>query len=539
MRSAAAGRAAVDPQPLAVRLRRLIAGIDPRHYERRYRKALRDRTVCAWLDRHGTAIISAHGLTPAQAQAAIDRINTLAHATRRAGHPSTLDQIRTDLAAGLLDGTLHHLTQSQIIAHLIAHRSANDDAPDTPHSAPRGTANSCATDEPTAGPPDHSGSGVQGSSVQGSSGEGSSGESSAVDSTDGQLTPRDGAGQQPAPEHHAPEHHAPEHHAPELHASEHDASDGGAGQDQRRGVELRVALSTLLGHDDHPGEIAGLGPVPASHARDVVARQRRAEWRWVLTDTDGRLLDDGITRRRPTGLSTTGPPGGIVELHVPAHTLPKLAQQATGALAGAPDGQPAATWAPVIADIARHHANRDKPHPNKPHRNKPHRNTPHRNTPERPELDAHPDDRLPRAALRRHIHIRDRTCVGVGCRHRPSHCDQDHTVAVQDGGTTVAADLGPLCRHDHTLKTNGGWTLVQPTPGSFVWTSPLRGRYPVQPEPVLPPLPESCPAPDDPEHDEPAPASEEVLMIWKPTPPRARPTTPKLQPSDPDEPAPF
>ena len=134
-------------------------------------------------------------------------------------------------------------------------------------------------------------------------------------------------------------------------------------------------------------------------------------------------------------------------------------------------------WAPVIADIARHHANRT---------------TPQRG---RRELDAHSDDRLPRAALRRHIQIRDRTCVGVGCRHRPSHCDQDHTVAYQHGGRTVAADLGPLCRHDHTLKTDGGWTLVQPSPGSFVWTTPLRGRYTVQPEPVLPPLREPCPAP--------------------------------------------
>ena len=50
-----------------------------------------------------------------------------------------------------------------------------------------------------------------------------------------------------------------------------------AGDDQRVGVEVRVALSTLLGHDGHPGEIAGLGPVPASHARTIVAQQRRAD----------------------------------------------------------------------------------------------------------------------------------------------------------------------------------------------------------------------------------------------------------------------
>src|SRR5690349_2454689 len=102
-----AGR--LTPGQLAVRLRRLVAAIDPRHYERRYRKALRDRMVCAWLDENGTAVLHARGLTPAQAQAAIERIDLLAHAARRAGHPSTLDQIRVDAVAGLLDGTLHHL----------------------------------------------------------------------------------------------------------------------------------------------------------------------------------------------------------------------------------------------------------------------------------------------------------------------------------------------------------------------------------------------------------------------------------------------
>ena len=151
-----------------------------------------------------------------------------------------------------------------------------------------------------------------------------------------------------------------------------------------------MALSTLLGHDDHPGEIPGLGPVPASHARAVVADQRRAEWRYAITDTDGRLLFDGLTRRRPTGLAATGPRGGIVELHIPAALLAELTSDARTA-------EPAvARWAGVLADIARQYGDRDQR-----------------------DLDAHPGDRLPRAALRRHTQIRDRTCVGIGCRHRP------------------------------------------------------------------------------------------------------------------------
>jgi len=417
-----AGR--LTPGQLVVRLRRLVAAIDPRHYERRYRKALRDRTVCAWLDENGTAVLYARGLTPAQAQAAVERIDLLAHAARRAGHRSTLDQIRVDILAGLLDGTLHHLSRDQIITHLLAHRSRNDDP--TPK-------------------PDHR-------TVHGDSVEHRVIDDRATDDT-------------PIP-----------------------------GDDHRVGIEVRVALSTLLGHDEHPGEIPGLGPIPASHARAVVAEQRRAEWRFAITDDTGRLLFDGVTRRRPTGLAATGPRGGIVELHLPAALLTALTNSSD-------DAGPAVTrWADLLADIDRQYRERD-----------------------RRDLDAHPDDRQPRAALRRHTQIRDRTCVGPGCRHRPVRCDQDHTVAYQVGGPTIAADLAPLCRHDHTLKGRAGWILQQPTPGAFLWISPLGGRYEVRPEPVLPPPPDPCPGPDNHQHDQPAPPEMDSVTLWTPDPPPSPP----------------
>ena len=61
--------------------------------------------------------------------------------------------------------------------------------------------------------------------------------------------------------------------------------------------------------------------------------------------------------------------------------------------------------------------------------------------------------------------------------------------------------------------------LEQPTPGRFIWTSPLRGRYEVRPEPVLPAAPGIRPGPDDPEHDLPAPPGPDRLILWKPDPP--------------------
>jgi hypothetical protein len=271
-------------------------------------------------------------------------------------------------------------------------------------------------------------------------------------------------------------------------------------------VEVRVALPTLLGHDEQPGEIPGLGPAPAFHARAVVARQRRAEWRFAITDATGHLMFAGVTRRRPARLAATGPPGGIVELHVPAALLAELAR-------GGEAAPPTAEWAGVLADIVRQFG--------ECHRR---------------DLDAHPDDRLPRAALRRHTQVRDRSCVGINCRRRPARCDQDHTVEYRDGGPTVAGDLAPLCRHDHILKGQAGWSLQQPTPGTFLWTSPLGGRYEVRPEPVLPPPPDACPGPDDPGHDDAAPPGPDTLTVWRPSPPRS---PPEPEPVDLDEAPPF
>ena len=452
-----AGR--LTPGQLVVRLRRLVAAIDPRHYERRYRKALRDRTVCAWLDENGTAVLCARGLSPAQAQAAVERIDLLAHAARRAKHPSTLDQIRVDILAGLLDGTLHHLDRDQIMTRLLTHRSGNDDPSPTRHEDDR-AAHDRAADE----------SAVDEAATRGAAP--AAAPTTTADTGAASGAPAEGCADAGGTE---------------------DGSTVTVRDDQRVGVEVRVALSTWLDHDDHPGEIAGLGPIPATHARAVVADQRRAEWRWAITDASGRLLFDGITRRRPTGLAATGPRGGIVELHLPAALLAELTS-------GAQAAEPAvARWAGVLADIARRYGERD-----------------------RRDLDAHPDDRLPRAALRRHTQIRDRSCVGIGCRRRPTRCDQDHTVEYRHGGETVAADLAPLCRHDHILKGQG-WILQQPTPGTFLWISLLGGRYEVQSEPVLPPLPDTCPRPDNPWHEEAAPPGPDTLIVHGPDPPPSPP----------------
>ena len=62
-------------------------------------------------------------------------------------------------------------------------------------------------------------------------------------------------------------------------------------------IQVTVPISTLLGLDDRPGELAGYGPIPASVARRIAAD---GIWRRLLTDpATGALLDYGKMRYQP------------------------------------------------------------------------------------------------------------------------------------------------------------------------------------------------------------------------------------------------
>lgn len=225
------------------------------------------------------------------------------------------------------------------------------------------------------------------------------------------------------------------------------------------GVEVRIGLATLLGLHERAGELPGWGPaLPAVARALVLAQQRGARWRYAVTDADGQLIFGGTVSRRPT--FPTGPPsvcdGGIVELHVSAGLLARLA------------ADPAAhgPWASVISDIAAQYVERS-----------------HRLA----RLNAHPNDRFARARLITYLHLRDRTCLGVGCRRAATHTQIDHTRDHATGGPTIDSNLGCLCARHHGHKTKGWWRLAQPNPGHFIWTSPLGRTYRTRGEPFDPP----------------------------------------------------
>lgn len=442
------------------RLWRAVLAIDPGWARLRYTRAVRGRVVTAVLADDGTVTITGSGLPVDEAAVACARVDRLAEAAKRAGHPGRVGQIAADVYLGLLDGRFDGLSEEQIIAALLRELRPED---------------TCADDA---------------SDDQASDGH-SGGEHGSDDPA------RDDG---PA------------------------AGHAGTRETTPTGVEIRVGLATLLGLDERPGEIPGLGPVLPGVARDLVAcQQRGAEWRFAVTDPDGHLLLAGVTRRRPRCTPVAEPTvgrcsGGIVELQIGADQLTELVE-----LIGDQAADPAAplwitAWAIVIADIAAQFAARHAL---------------------LAALDGRPLDRFPGPALARHVQVRDRTCSHPGCRRPARRCDLDHTRDHARGGLTVRANLGPGCNRHHPLKHGRGWRLAQPTPGLFEWTSPLRQVYRTRGEPIMPPLPDPRPRPPEPDDDHSGWMWIEGPIMRLPDPPSPDDARPPPVSADPDEPAPF
>jgi hypothetical protein len=86
-------------------------------------------------------------------------------------------------------------------------------------------------------------------------------------------------------------------------------------------------------------------------------------------------------------------------------------------------------------------------------------------------LDVSPWAYRPRAALDRHVRMRDATCRFPGCSVPAAECDLDHLVPFPTGPTT-AQNLHALCRHHHRMKHESGWTVHALPDNGLRWTSP-------------------------------------------------------------------
>ena len=455
------------------RLWRAVLAIDPGWARRRYTRAVRGRAVTAVLADDGTVTITGSSLPADKAAVACARVDRLAEAAKRAGHPGRVGQIAADVYLGLLDGRFHGLSEEQIIAELSRELRPEDTGPD---NAPDDE----ASDRRASG--DHA------------------------------RTP-------PLPKA-TPPTTTPPNPARDDGIDESTEVRPAAGHARTRvttptGVEIRVGLATLLGLDERPGEIPGLGPVLPAVARDLVTHQQRgAEWRFAVTGSDGHLLLAGMTRCRPRRAPSPSrrpddAPAGSWSCRSPPPS-------STGSRTGhAPRWT---IWAAVIADIAAQFAARHTL---------------------LAALDDRPLDRFPGAALARHVQVRDRTCSHPGCRRPARRCDLDHTRDHASGGQTVRANLGPGCDRHHPLKHGLGWRLAQPRPGFFEWTSPLRQVYRTRGEPILAPLPDPQPRPPECDNDHYGRMWIEGPILRLPDPPTPGGARPPPAPTDPNDSAPF
>ncbi|MGQ0842706.1 MAG: DUF222 domain-containing protein, partial [Sporichthyaceae bacterium] len=278
------------------------------------------------------------------------------------------------------------------------------------------------------------------------------------------------------PEPHAAAAHAPPAGAPPAGAPASDtASPGprpaaaGPAESPQAGVQLRIRMTTLLGLDRAPAELAGWTPVNPDYALDLMATMSAAQWRYVLTDDEGRSIGSGLIRLRPRGWRCrTVRHRGIVDVLVPASLLRDLV---IGPLDGIELVDPAQfrTWHPVLRELADKMRN--------------------------PQLL--PDDsdkRMPGNRLRRAVELDRHRCVGVACGRPARRCEMDHRRDWAKDGRTIGVNLNPACGRDHGLKTKGGWTLHTWSNHAYRWCTALGRHYIVHVPPVIGRLP--APKPD-------------------------------------------
>jgi hypothetical protein len=452
--------------------------------------------VCGSRNPDGTANLGGYNQPLDRIAAAGEHIDALARGCKRAGDRRPIDYIRSDLFVGLADGTFERMGEDEIIAHVLAHPytelgdgepdgNPGDGEPDG-DGRPPGGMNSGGPGPNDEGQPDGGQNSADGpgpkdegqpdggqNSADGpgpkDEGRPDGGENTAHDPSRRATDQSNGGGPSACA---SPDRMSGE--AAPTYAAAMAAAVGTptALAGRRRAVpEVRVELATLLGENEHPGELPPWGPVPAAHARELVAGMGAAEWRYVLCSDDGRAIAGGLLRARLQASTSERPRrdshrGGIVEIAVSVDELGRLA-------AGRPPHGP---WAGVLAELTGY-AER---------------------TPGDPDTDeGDPHRRTPGAAMRRWVQQRDRQCPHPSCRAPARRADQDHRVRFADGGPTNGVNLSPPCRHDHRLKDEGGWVTTQPVPGLTVWSSPLGHRYQSRPPPIIVTLPEPYQDPDD------------------------------------------
>ncbi|MGQ0845806.1 MAG: DUF222 domain-containing protein [Sporichthyaceae bacterium] len=500
--------------------------LDPTWAERRFKESVRRRRVVGRANPDGTADVSGQSLEPHRAAAVCGRLTELARAAKRDGDPRPIDHLRVELFCGMLDGTYEGMTDTEIFAALAASRPATQDAADPTDcaAAPVDPAARAAAPGDCAAPADCAGETSDPAALTADVGAADSAAASNATSDPAVFTADAGAADSVADS--AAASNAADTARPADAPASAAASSPPRPVSMRRaespqaGVHLRIRLTTLLGVDRAPAELAGWTPVNPDYALDLMATMAAAQWRYSLTDDEGHPIGSGLIRTRPRGWrKRTVRHRGIVDILVPATLLRDLVEAGEGIELVDPEQY--RSWYPVLAELT------DRMRHPKP-------------------LPDDSDRRMPGRGLRRAVELDQPRCIGVGCGRPARRCEIDHRRDWALGGRTVGVNLGPVCGRDHGLKTEGLWTLHSWTIRGYRWCTALGRHYVVSVPPVLRRLP--APGPDlwmvgqeegpDPDRDH-EDLPWQVSQVWQhtgPLPPPAATVVYASPPAYPDEP---
>jgi hypothetical protein len=98
-------------------------------------------------------------------------------------------------------------------------------------------------------------------------------------------------------------------------------------------------------------------------------------------------------------------------------------------------------------------------------------------------VDLHSDAYAVPRRLKRHLELRDRTCVFPGCPRKAIRCDKDHLIPWPRGSTSER-NLANECEHHH-LGKHDCLTVERLPDGTCRWTTPCGVTADRPPRPVL------------------------------------------------------
>jgi len=425
----AAAAATLTPGQLRARAARVILRLDPDAARRRREAARRDASVRAYREESGNAGISGRELPAAEVLASFQNIEQRALDLRAMGVEGSIRELKVLAMLDLLqerDSTLRLTTPDQQTA---TGQAAQD------QEAARDQA---ARDQDGTVPDPAEG------------GSGDWPQDALEDDGWPRDVPDDGEGDGNAP----PSGGGTGRGGP--HGPAGTGGTGGTGTRLAAQVTIVVPWQAWLGQPSGPGEAGGFGLVDGAQIQDLLAAAAAdpdSRGCVTLLGPDGTAVAHGCGRgplTLPTVWTNQDQPDGRDPPAPPGSRKP-----------GGPAGQVTSaqdmirrlkiTLAPVTTGDCDHQAQEP--------------------------------GRLPSRKLRHLIRARNPQCTAPGCGRPAIRCEQDHTIAWEEGGITCQCNLGPLCKHHHIIKHLNHWLLEQPEPGTFSWHTPAGRTYTTRPTP--------------------------------------------------------